>query len=87
METSYNVDKLNTFLNENVEDKKLMDRQEEEEQRRDQQWVKKRDPLVVLGGSQVGMSKKDTFNRVSILSYLGISNIVLYLHKMSKILH
>jgi len=30
METSYNVDKLNDFLNENVEDKKLMDRQEEE---------------------------------------------------------
>ena len=30
METSYNVDKLNEFLNENVEDKKLVDRQEEE---------------------------------------------------------
>ena len=30
METTYNVDKLNTFLDENVEDKKLVDRQEEE---------------------------------------------------------
>lgn len=30
METNYNVDKLNTFLNENVEDKKLLDIQEEE---------------------------------------------------------
>lgn len=31
METSYNIDTLNEFLNENVEDKKLMDRQDEEE--------------------------------------------------------
>lgn len=30
METSYNIDSLNEFLNENVEDKKLKDRQEEE---------------------------------------------------------
>jgi len=30
METSYQIDKLNEFLNENVEDKKLTDRQEEE---------------------------------------------------------
>lgn len=30
METTYNVDKLNSFLDENVEDKKLVDRQEEE---------------------------------------------------------
>jgi len=30
METSYNVDKLNAFLNENVEDKKLLEKYEEE---------------------------------------------------------
>lgn len=30
MQTSYSVDKLNEFLNENVEDKKLVDRFEEE---------------------------------------------------------
>lgn len=30
METSFDVDVLNDFLNENVEDKKLLDRQEEE---------------------------------------------------------
>jgi len=30
METSFNVDKINSFLDENVEDKKLVDRLEEE---------------------------------------------------------
>lgn len=29
METSYDVDKINRFLNDNVEDKKLSDREEE----------------------------------------------------------
>jgi hypothetical protein len=30
MQTSYNIDKINEFLNENLEDKKMQDRQEEE---------------------------------------------------------
>ncbi len=30
METSFEIDKLNAFLNENVEDKKLVDKDEEE---------------------------------------------------------
>lgn len=30
MESSFQIDKINSFLNENVEDKKLVDRQEEE---------------------------------------------------------
>ena len=30
MQTSYDIDKINAFLNENLEDKKMQDRQEEE---------------------------------------------------------
>ncbi len=32
METSYQIDKLNAFLDENVEDKKLIDRETSEEE-------------------------------------------------------
>lgn len=32
MQTNFEIDKLNTFLNENVEDKKLVDREDSQEE-------------------------------------------------------